>query len=286
MAKKLDTAMNVLGTVAAGLSFLNLKSPTNSADSKLAQFYSSFKKDGIAKTNRFETRITMPKILNNANKTDLQTMLTLRCESANIPGVTITTTDIQRYGYGLTEKVPTNVATGDLTCSFIGDADGSIYKLFYRWLAGIIKWDEYPNLAGKSSYNNLRPYEHEYKSEYQGLINIITYSENDDKLISYDFFDVYPVGIGEIQYNWGSNDELVRIPIQFAYSYFKVVNIDENTSFAPGATNSLGMFGQLLKTGTAIQTIASLKKPQSIGDIINVVNNAKIIATNYFNDRN
>ncbi len=286
MAKKLDTAMNVLGTAAAGLSFLNLNAQINSGNSKLSKFYSSFKKDGIAKTNRFETRITMPKILNGVNNSDLQTMLTLRCEAVNIPGVTITTADIQRYGYGLSEKVPSNVTMGDLTCSFIGDAEGAIYKLFYRWLNGIIKWDEYPNLSGKSSYNNLRPYEHEYKNEYQGLINILTYSENDDKLISYDFFDVFPIGIGEIQYNWGSNDELVRIPIQLAYSYFKVANIDSNPSFAPGSTNNLGTFGQLLKAGTALQTIASLKKPQSIGDIINVVNNAKIIAGGYINDRN
>jgi len=276
VAKKLDTAMNVLGAAAAVTSFLNLnnRSPANS---KLTRFYASLKKHPIARTNRFEVLIGLPEILSPYRGSETANLLQLRCETANVPGVTITTADIQRYGFGMIEKVPTGATMADFTCSFIGDDEGEIYKLFYRWMNGIVKWDGKPSFNAPTSYNNLRPYEHEYKSKYASTISILTYNENEDKLIAYELYEAFPTSIGEVSYNWGDNDNLVRIPINFSYSYFKVQNIDSSVSFKPGVSNDLGLLGTLIKAGTAIQTIGALKKPQNIGDIINVVNNAKIV---------
>lgn len=276
MAKKLDTAMNVLGAAAAVTSFLNLNSK-QPGNSKLTKFYASLRKHPIARTNRFDVLFTMPEILTGYSSSESATLLQLRCETANVPGVTITTTDVQRYGYGMMEKVPTGATMADFTCSFVGDDEGLIYKLFYRWMNGIVKWDGKPSHNSPMSYNGLRPYEHEYKSKYSATIQLLTYNEAEDQLISYSLYEAFPTSIGEIQYNWGDNDNLARIPINFAYSYFKVDKIDEDVIFKPGVSNDLGLLGTLIKTGTAIQTLAALKKPRSVGDAINVVNNAKII---------
>ena len=279
MAKKIDNAMNVLGTVAAVSSFLNLgkKTPGNS---KLTNFYASLKKHSIARTNRFEVLVSLPTMLAPYNNSETHRLLQLRCDSASVPGVSLTTEDVKRYGYGLTEKIPTGAQMGDFACSFVGDAEGLVYKLFYRWTNGIVKWDEKPNAAGKISYNKLRPYEFEYKENYASTIQILTYDENEDKLLSYTLYDAFPIGIGEIQYNWGDNDNLVRIPVNFAYSYFKVDTIDEDIVFKAGAANELGLIGTLVKVGTAVQTLASLRKPTSVADALNVANNAKLVIGN------
>jgi hypothetical protein len=276
VAKNFDTAMNALGTAAAVSSFLNL-GKKSTFDNKVGQFYANLNKYSIAKTNRFEVRFGMPPMLRGyVASTDAQ-LLTLRCESAIAPGVTINTSDVQRYGYGLAEKVPTGASYGGFSCSFIGDSQGLIYKLFYRWMTGIVKFDEKPNASGKMSYNSLEPYTFAYKQDYAADINLLTYSENNDELISYDIFEAFPVSLGDISYNWGENDNLVRIPVQFAFSHAKVHNLNEKANFAEGSKNSLGLLGSLIKTGTAIQTIAAMRRPQSINDAINVVNNAKVV---------
>lgn len=286
MANKIDTAMNVLGTAALGKSLLDVLgtgSKKTPGRSKLSKFYASLKKHNIAKTNRFDVEFAIPPILGPSfNSSETQQLLQLRCEAANVPGVTVTTADVQRYGYGLHEKIPTGATMSDFTCSFIGDSEGLIYKFFYLWTTGIVKWDEKPNAGAKPSYNQLRPYEHEYKQRYATRIQLYTYNESDDNLIGYQLHDAFPVSIGEIQYNWGDTDNLVRIPINFAYSYFTVDKIESSiASFKPRALNSLGMFESIVKAGTAVQTIAALKKPQSIGDMINVVNNAKNVISGY-----
>ena len=278
MAKKIDTAMNVLGTAAAVTSFLNLGKPSNGGG-RLSKFYASLKHHPVARTNRFEVSFGLPNILGPYRHSESHALLQLRCDNASVPGVSITTADVQRYGFGLMEKVPTGATMSDFTCSFIGDDEGLIYKLFYRWMTGIVKWDGKPSFNEKMSYNKLRPYEHEYKDNYSTTIDINTYNEAEDKLTCYRLYEAFPISIGEIQYNWGDNDNLVRIPVNFAYSYFKVQQIDETTAFGMGAKNDLGMLGSLIKAGTAIQTFAAMRKPQSVGDMINVVNNAKIVVS-------
>lgn len=279
MAKRLDTAMNVLGTAAAVTSFLNLNT-TSPGNSKLSKFYASLRKSGIVKTSRFDVLFNPPEILRAYSGSVASQLLQLRCDTASVPGVTLTTADVQRYGYGLSEKIPTGAQMGDFACSFIADDEGIIYKFFYRWMNGIVKWDDKPNSAGAASYNNLRPYQFEYKSKYAASIQIVTYDEAENQLLSYTLYDAYPIGIGEVQHNWGDTDALVRLPINFTYSYFKVDKIDEDVAFKPGAANSLGLLGTLIKVGSAVQTLASLKKPQNVGDAINVVNNAKIVLGN------
>lgn len=279
MAKRIDTAMNALGTAAAITSFLNLN-VGSSGNSKLSNFYASLRKNSIVRSNRFEVLIGIPTMLAPYNNSESHRLLQLRCDSATLPGVTLTTADVQRYGYGLVEKVPTGAQMGDFTCSFIADAEGLIYKLFYRWTNGIVKWDEKPNAAGRISFNQLRPYEHEYRDNYVASIQILTYDENSDRLLAYTLYDCFPTSLGEIQYNWGDNDNLVRIPVNFAYSYFKVDEIDQDVVFASKNPNSLGLIGTLIKVGTAVQTLASLRKPRSVGDAINVVNNAKLVIGN------
>ncbi len=279
MAKRLDTALSVLGTAAAVTSFLNLNT-TSPGNSKISKFYASLKKNGIVRANRFDVLFTPPTILRSYSGSSAAELLQLRCDTASVPGVSLTTADVQRYGYGLSEKIPTGAQMGDFACSFIADDEGVIYKFFYRWMNGIVKWDDKPNSRGLTSYNNLRPYEFEYKSKYASTIQILTYDEAENKLISYTLYEAFPIGIGEVQHNWGDTDSLVRLPVNFAYSYFKVDKIDDEVAFKPGSANSLGLLGTLIKVGTAVQTLASLRRPQNVGDAINVVNNAKIVLGN------
>lgn len=280
MAGKYDTAMNVLGTAAAVGSFIGLSNKKANFDNKIGEFYSNLGKKGYSKTNRFEVRFNLPPILQRFTVfSETTKLLNLRCENANVPGISLNTSEVMRHGYGMTERVVHGAQFGGFNCSFIGDQAGDIYKFFYSWTNSIVKWNEKPSSLAENSFGAY-PFEHSYKSEYAADINLLTYNENSDQLMSFDIFEAFPVGIGDIQYNWGDTDNLVRIPVQFAYTYFKIHDIDSKVNFTQGKTNNLGLIGTLVKAGTAIQTFAALKKPQSVGDVINVVNNAKTVIGN------
>lgn len=276
MARKFDTAMNVLGTAAAVGSFIGLLNKKSNFDNKIGEFYSNLGKKGYTKTNRFEVRFNLPPILQGTSYSETTKLLNLRCESASVPGVGLSTTDIMRHGYGVSEKVVNGAQFGGFNCSFIGDQTGDIYKFFYSWMNGIVRWNDKPSSLTTDAFGAY-PYEHAYKSEYAANINLLTYNESSDQLLSFDIFEAFPTAIGDIQYNWGDTDNLVRIPVQFAYTYFKIHNIDSKINLSEGKANNLGLIGSLIKAGTAIQTFAALKKPQSVGDVINVVNNAKTV---------
>jgi len=206
--------------------------------------------------------------------------LNLRCESASVPGINLNTSDAMRHGYGLTEKIVNGASYGGFNCSFIGDQQGDIYKFFYIWMNSVLRFNEKTS-AIKTNDVDALPFEHSYKNEYTAPINLITYNENSDTLRTFDIFEAFPVAIGDVQYNWGDTDNLVRIPVQFAYSYFNVNNIKDSIKLKEGTKNTLGLFGKLIKIGTAIQVLGAIKKPQSIGDVINVVNNAKTVLTGF-----
>lgn len=282
MANKINTAMNVLGTVAAGASFLGLGTSKSTFDNKIGEFHSNLGKKGYTKTNRFEVRFNMPPILQQYyTSSDVPKLLTLRCESASIPGVSLSTVDVQRHGYGMSEKVPTGSQFGGFSCSFIGDQESMIYRCFYNWMRGVMNWTDPTSSKKVSDFSGALPYEHNYKKEYVADINMLTYNENSDELTGIDLFDAYPIAIGDIQYNWGDTDNLVRIPIQFAYRNFKLHELNQKFNLSKGSPNSLGIFGTLVKAGTVLQVLGAIKKPQSIGDVINVVNNAKTVLTGF-----
>lgn len=276
--------MNVLGTVAAGASFLGLGTSKSTFDNKIGEFYSNFRKEGYTKTNRFEVLFNIPYILvpvkTQYNFSETPKLLSLRCESASVPGINLNTSDAMRHGYGLTEKIVHGAQYGNFNCSFIGDQAGDIYKFFYVWMNSIANFNAKTSKDTPNQFKAL-PFEYSYKNEYAASINLITYSENSDILRTFDIFEAFPTAIGDIQYNWGDTDNLVRIPIQFAYTYFSVKNITDQIKLGGGVGNGLGLFGTLIKAGTAAQVLGSIKKPQSIGDIINVVNNAKTVLTGF-----
>ena len=178
---------------------------------------------------------------------------------------------------------------GTFACTFIGDRQGIIRSYFETWMnRSMFFQGQKENLGGSGkprhnaalSASGMRPWEYEYRDDYVSTALLITYDESETKLVGYKFFDIFPIGVGEVQYNWGDNDNLVRIPINFAYSYrtSELYTINEpDKSRSKGS--SLGLFAKLIKAGTAIQLMASLKKPQSVGDVINVVNNAKIVSS-------
>ena len=105
---------------------------------------------GLVQNNKFQLLITPPPIFQSstnyneeikANLTDGSRTLEYFCSSATIPGVTLTTHEIRRYGYGPTEKRPYAVSFTDATFNIYFDSKRKNYDFFQTWISTIMDYD-------------------------------------------------------------------------------------------------------------------------------------------------
>jgi hypothetical protein len=227
---------------------------------------------GFTRPAYFYVEIAPPYMMRDESETARN--LTFLCESANLPGVSLATSEIRRYGYGPVERKPYAPIFVDTTMTFFADASGIVQKFFYKWMNGIVKFDELPfGPIGQIGAYPLAPFEVNYKDQYKADILITTVDEANNDIVNVRFRDAYPIFMGDINLGWGDTDSISRLPITFTYFNWKIEKININQL---QSTRSPGLIQNLLKVGTAIQTLATLRKPNNVADIINVVNNTKI----------
>lgn len=233
---------------------------------------------GLLKTNLFLVTIQFPA---EFAQTQTQLMkitprtLMMFTDQVSLPGISLGSEDqVRRYGTGVAEKMPYGVFFTDLSVNFLADGRGEILKMFHNWMKYIVNYDSRSNL--QNGLNFAVPYEVAYKDEYAAVMTIDVFNEAGDKIITYTLNNVYPLFLGEVGLSWADNDNIMKIPVTFTYSDWQT---DSMTITAPsaGVSNRLTTLQKILKIGTVIQTISSLKKPQNIGDAVNVLNNANIL---------
>lgn len=266
-------------------SFLNGNSTTGASLRNVESFKSTISRlGGVARTNMFDVQIPVPIMMQGKTtvgvgnqQVNVQTRdVGLLCESAVLPGVALSTSDIRRYGYGPVEKKPYLTTFTDQTFTFIGDNTGAIHAFFYKWITGIVKGDISPSgNQMKVGYNGLGAYEVEYKENYAVDIVITCYDERDQSIVICTLRKAFPIFLGDVQLSWAENDQFMRIPITFTYQTWDLEVVNINSVLTDPANNMSGL-QKIMKVGTAIQTIASvIKKPTGVADVLNSVNNAK-----------
>ena len=270
-AKFLGTALSAVGLYSA------LKGSSSSgAHGRYDNFLSEFRNKSFARTNLFEVVIQPPRIMNGSKMFE---NLHLYAESANIPGMMFATSETRRYGTGPIEKKPYAPIFNDISVSFLVDGQGDLYKFFYTWMNKIVSSDQFVN-GNTVTSNGLAPFEVEFKDDYKCQMMISTFDEAGNGVLSSQIVDAIPIAISDTAFNWGDNDQVMKLQVTFTY-FQHILNTDQNEPVS-GYRKPLSGFQQIVKAGTALQTISSLKKPRSVGDVINVINNAKVITGGYF----
>jgi hypothetical protein len=232
-------------------------------------------KDGLAKPSRFEVILPIPtyinsfvgssileKILNFPNSifsdvsdaignafgskgdsskganSSMSRYLALQCESAELPGKTLQTTDVKIYGP--TFKVPYQTQYGDTTLTFLCTNEFYERKLFDRWMEAI-----HP-----SDTNNMR-FPKGDKSRYMTNIKIIQYDDFIKQIFAVELIDAFPIGIAPQALSW-SEDGFHRLSIQFAYQRYRPI-YEGSYDLAAAATALFGSgLSRILPLGRAL----------------------------------
>jgi hypothetical protein len=201
----------------------------------IRRFTSSINNKSVLNNNRFEAQFDFASGSYMSGSSALNgTLLTLRCDSATLPGVSFATADgPPRLGYGPVEKHPYNPMFDDLTLTFMVDAGSQIHKMFYDWVGCIVNFEGRgaSRLVLPSTENptQARAYEVGYRDKYACTLTLKVFSATDRQVMTFTAYNSFPMALPQMNMNWGEGD-ILRLNIPFAYTDFVVNYADFNTN--------------------------------------------------------
>lgn len=206
---------------------------------------------------RSETAEPLGSFIKNFNNT-----LTMRCDSALLPGVNImTSNDVRRYGYGPIENVPHGVIFNDITLNWIIDDRGFLVKFFNDWVSTIVNYGSYGGADMQTETQrgsiSFAPYEVGYKDDYSNpKMSIFVYNRELDTVMEYQIFDVFPKSVLDTPIQWGEQDTLMKLSVMFSFTDMKIIH--SSIEDFEAAENSISSLIEKTFGGSVSQTLSTI----------------------------
>lgn len=169
--------------------------------------------NGFHKPSHFFVRVTPPAFLAGRQ---INRDLEFLCEATNLPGLQLDTTFIRPMGYGTPEQRPTDTMYPQVKCDFFVDNGSQVLDYFYSWMGNIHNTNI--DIRTSSTDTNLRYYEFAYPKEYEGVLEIYMFAGDGADVRKITLNQCFPVNVGDITLAWEINDQVSRVPVQFAYN--------------------------------------------------------------------
>lgn len=174
---------------------------------------------GPAKPSRFLIQIIPPNFERASSRSRIQYPddmnrlkdLTFQCESAELPGRNMSTSDILIAGPSI--KLPYTSNYNDINFTFYCTNDMYEKRIFDDWMNVICSRDQ----------NTLS-----YREDYSTTIGIFQYDEGGDKrpwpALTYGvkLIDAYPISINQLNLSW-SDDNIHKLSVTFAYTQYEPI---------------------------------------------------------------
>jgi hypothetical protein len=166
----------------------------------IADFKASFNTD-LARPNRFDVNIPIP--IGLLPYREIGRTLRMRCENAELPGRSISTTTMKIYG--VEEKFPYQTAYNDISLTFIVGDDMAEKKFFDAWL----------NWINPTINYNLK-----YKADYAIPLTVNQYDVKNELSYSVTMLDTFPIAVNQLDLDW-SSDGHHKLTVTFAYTSWR-----------------------------------------------------------------
>ena len=128
------------------------------------------------------------------------------CESAELPGRALGTTDVRIYGPSF--KMPFVSAYNEITLTLLCDLNLKQKKFLDFWMNYI---------------NPTNNFFFKYRDTYTGEIQIKQYSETGETTARFKLIEAYPVTINPMPTSW-AEDNFHRVQVSFTYRYWEYMN--------------------------------------------------------------
>lgn len=167
----------------------------------ISEFQAEVSTRGLARQNRFEVIIPNVNFLRGAD----ESLLTLFCQSASIPGATVALK--KQNLFGPAHLRPANINYGEtFSASFLCDRGMWVKNLFDIWIHRVIN---------PSSFTVA------YKYEYARDIIVNQVDDSGTPTYSVKLIDAFPVSLGAMALNQSALDRFHMLPVTFAYRYWE-----------------------------------------------------------------
>ena len=157
---------------------------------------------GGARPNLFQVTITNPVDPGSFLKTSFMV------QASSIPEATIGIAT-QNY-FGRAVKYAGNRTFADWTTTIINDEDFLIRDGMERWSNSI-----------NGLQTNLRSPGLRTAAQYKTQATVTQFSKDGQPLRTYGFYGLFPVSIGAIALDWGTNDAIETFDVTFSYDYWQ-----------------------------------------------------------------
>ena len=229
-------------------------------------------RNSLMRANRYIVEIAPPGWASGED-TDTVQNIVFFCEAVNLPGATITPMDHKRLGVGPFDRRPTMVIPAEISASFMLDQAGRNLAFFQKWISHLVMMDNRSPNAIRSS-DSAAFGQIAYRDTYLSPnMKIHTIDSAGNHIATLTAHEVWPSLLGDVTLGWTQNDEFARVQVNFQLRYWTT---EEFEPTAPGLEKELSGFERLIRLGTSgTALLASMKKPNNVGDAINIISNAQ-----------
>jgi T4-like virus tail tube protein gp19 len=175
----------------------------------VAEFRANMIGDG-ARPNLFSVNLTFPTIAVNGVSAGQQT--TFMAKTAQLPGSSIGT--VTQYYFGRELKFAGNRNFAQWSLQIINDENFIIRNAMESWMNSI-----------NSHAGNLRNAAAINPASYTADAIVTQYGKTNDVLKQYKFVGLFPIDLGSIDLDWGSNDTIEEYSVTFDYQWWEAVPI-------------------------------------------------------------
>lgn len=172
--------------------------------SKLQDFKSIALSDGISKTNRFYVELYPPRLINNNIEpfTSKLKMIRMMCDTAQLPGVNLSTTPMRTFGESV--EVPYEKLFDQVSLTFYVDKQMYVKKLFDSWIESIQGLDRIIN----------------YPADYKADMTIYVFDTQENSYYNVKLYEAFPKTIGAISLDYSARD-IMKLNVTFSYRYYE-----------------------------------------------------------------
>jgi len=167
----------------------------------------------FARPTKYSMILTVPVPIRNIYGESLDVL----CKNIQAPGIINESYEIKIKGQTL--KIPGRTQqTQEITIVFYVDEKYKIRKLFQDWILGLDNRNPVKRSNGNASIINTR--------DFYGELELIgrDFAETTNKPVSFRFENVFPISIGELEFDSTNKDSLSEISVTFAYSRYNTFN--------------------------------------------------------------
>jgi hypothetical protein len=175
----------------------------------LKNFQTQVRTSGLARQDRFEVIINLPTILTDAGFTTESKLLSLFCESTNLPTQTIGVRTQKIQGPGYQRPVSVDYGGDGIPMTFLLDQGMNLKAMFDYWMGKIVDPKQY--------------FIH-YQNTYVTQIQISQLDQKDNVKYSIVLEDAFPRAVAALDMSSSSQNQAHKLNVTFAYRRWHAVH--------------------------------------------------------------